>query len=132
MGRSLRDALLEETDSSARQPPQQSDRRDSSTEGGNSPTTPRRAPKGPLEDTPQPQKKRQKWDASETLDGSETESGDIFDVDPTELVKNREGSFVISKSVGIYLSTKAMSDQGIVRGSVQGAPKTRRRGMHST
>ena len=72
MGRSLRDALLEEADSSARQPPQQSD---SSTEGGASPTTPRRAPKGPLEDTPQPQNKRQKWDTSETLEGSETESG---------------------------------------------------------
>ena len=124
MGRSLRDALLEEADSSARQPSQQSDRRDSSTEGGSSPTTPRRASKGPLEDTPQPQKKRQKWDASETPDGSETESGDIFDFDTTELVKNREGSFVISKSVEIYPSTKAMSDQG--------APKTTHRGMHNT
>ena len=69
---------------------------------GNSPTTPRRAPKTPLEDTPQPQRKRLKWDASETLDGSEKESGDIFDFNPTELVKNREGSFVISKSVETY------------------------------
>ena len=120
----VRDTLFEEADSSARQLPQQSDRGDSSTEGGSSPTTPRRAPKGPLEGTLQPQKKRQKWDAIETLDTSETESGDIFDFDPTELVKNREGSFVISKSLEIYLSTKAMSDQRRVRGSVQGAPKT--------
>ena len=69
---------------------------------GSSPTTPRRAPKTPLENIPQPQRKCLKWDKSETLDDSETESGDIFDFDPTELVKNREGSFVISKSVETY------------------------------
>ena len=104
MGRSLRDALLEETNSSAKQPPQQSDRRDSSTEDGSSPATPRRAPKRPLQDTPQPQEKRQKWDASETLDGSEMESGDVLDFDPTELVKNRERTFEIPKSVETYFS----------------------------
>ena len=80
------------------------DQRDSSTEGSSSPTTPRRVFKRPLEDTSQPQEKRQKWDAGETLDGSETESGDILDFDPTELVKNREGTFVIPKSVETYLS----------------------------
>ena len=32
------------------------------------------------------------------------ESGDVFDFDPTELVKNREGTFVIPKSVETYLS----------------------------
>ena len=118
-----------EADSRARQPPQQSgrpgpsyegrdpagitvpvvpllntDQRDSSTEGSSSPATPRRVFKRPLEDTSQPQEKRQKWDAGETLDGSETESGDILDFDPTELVKNREGTFVIPKSVETYLS----------------------------
>ena len=95
---------MEEANSSAKQPPQQSDRRDSSTEGGSSPATPRGVPKRPLDDTPPPQEKRQKWDASETLDGSETESGDVLDFDPTELVKNREGTFEIPKSVETYLS----------------------------
>ena len=40
----------------------------------------------------------------EILDDSETESGDVLDFDPTELVKNRKGTFVIPKSVETYLS----------------------------
>lgn len=43
-------------------------------------------------------------DTNETLDDSEPESGDFLNFDPTELVKNREGTFVIPKSVESYLS----------------------------
>ena len=43
-------------------------------------------------------------DADASLDDSDTESEDFINFDPTELVKNREGTFVTPKSVSTYLS----------------------------
>ena len=40
-------------------------------------------------------------DVNESLDDSESESGDLVNFDPTELVKNREGT---PRSVSVYLS----------------------------
>ena len=86
MGRSLRDALLEEADSSTRQPPQQSDRRDSSTEGSSSPAT---------------RKKTHSNLRRSVRSGTQVKPrvGNVLDFDPTELVKNREADPQVSGDV---------------------------------
>ena len=76
----------------------------SSIEGDGSSVTPRRGSKRSLEEALQSQQKRQRLDANGSLDDSDTESGDFTNFDPTELVKNREGTFVTPKSVSTYLS----------------------------
>ena len=73
--------------------------------------TPGGGSKRSLEEALLPQQKRQRLDTNGSLDNSDTEAEDFINFDPTELVVNREGTFVNSKSVSTYLSKHCLTKE---------------------